>query len=74
MKLYEAKQAAISAAEACAVCGVSNTGDPVKDTFWISCDTCHRWFHGICAEVPQELLDLMSDEEGWECRNCWQQR
>ena len=73
-ELEEAKQEAVTKASSCLECGLAEGADPARDVLWISCDACHNWYHGSCAEVTQDMLDLAAENESWECRNCWLKR
>lgn len=69
-----ASKAATDAAESCAVCGQNFGADQEKDDLWIACDVCNKWFHGSCADVTTEMLDIAEDEDFWECQQCWLDR
>lgn len=69
-----ARRAVVAAAESCAVCGQGWGQEVLKDALWMSCDICNRWFHGSCAGANQDMLDLLEDEDHWECDQCWQTR
>ena len=73
-KLEAIKQEALTKAASCLECGEAAGTDNEKDALWISCDACHYWFHGSCAEVTQDMLDLVAEHDSWECRNCWLER
>ena len=73
-KLHEVKQEAVAKASSCLECGLAEGDDPAKDVLWISCDTCHNWYHGSCAEVTQDMMDLAAENESWECQECWLKR
>ena len=37
----------------------------------IECEICHFWFHGLCVDVPESLLDLLSTKGlHWFCARC----
>lgn len=55
-----AEAAAAAAADACAVCGLLYGDDAVKDDFWIACDKCNRWYHGVCVELTQVCFQAHS--------------
>ncbi|KAI9324692.1 hypothetical protein DFJ73DRAFT_610472, partial [Zopfochytrium polystomum] len=41
---------------------------PYDETkFYIQCDGCDEWFHGLCVQVSTHLAD---EVELWFCRNC----
>lgn len=48
-----AKAAAAAAVDSCAGCGMSWGEDSTKDSLWIACDSCNRWFHGACSGATQ---------------------
>ena len=73
-KKESAMQAARTKAETCAICSKTYGQDPEKDDIWISCDSCHLWHHGECAEITNSMLDIIEDEETWECHDCWFKR
>ena len=33
----------------CGACGDNNT-----PRFWICCDTCEKWFHGMCVKITPQ--------------------
>ncbi|KAJ1520350.1 hypothetical protein ONE63_004548 [Megalurothrips usitatus] len=35
--------------------------------FWIQCDFCQTWFHGVCAGISQREAKTL---ETWACQNC----
>lgn len=70
-KLDAIKQETLNKAASCAECGLAAGADSGKDKLWISCDVCHNWYHGSCAELTQEMLDLAAENDFWECQNCW---
>ena len=32
------------------ICGVCEDGNN-RDEFWICCDACDMWFHGVCVDI-----------------------
>ena len=69
-----ARRAATAAADSCASCGQGWGDDVLKDALWIACDACYRWFHGACSGATQDMLDLLEEEDHWECHDCWLKR
>lgn len=73
-EIEAAKKAASAAADSCAVCGQTWGEDASKDPLWLSCDCCRRWFHGACSGADQDMLDILEEEDTWECHDCWLKR
>jgi len=69
--IEDARAGAVADAESCAVCGLSSGTEGGTPPLWIACDSCHQWYHGSCAGVTVEMLDLVEDEDHWECHACW---
>ena len=59
--------AATAGSDTCALCGGGEDAD--RDTLWVECGSCARWYHGSCAGATQEDLDALGDAE-WECPEC----
>lgn len=57
----EAQRAAVLAAAAfqaydentCGVCSLVYGEDAAKDSLWVSCELCSRWFHGECEGLEE---------------------
>ena len=59
--------AAAAGSDTCVLCGGGEDAD--RDTLWVECGSCTRWYHGSCAGATQEDLDALGDAE-WECPEC----
>ena len=43
--------AAAAVADACGLCAAVYADD--KDSLWVACDTCNKWFHCACVGIEQ---------------------
>lgn len=48
--------AAAAVADACGACAAVYADD--KDSSWVACDTCNKWFHCACVGIEQVRLEL----------------
>jgi hypothetical protein len=69
--IEDARAGAVADAESCAVCGEMAGMEGESPPLWIACDSCHNWYHGGCAGVTPEMLDLVEEDDHWECHSCW---
>lgn len=69
--IEDARAGAVADAESCAVCGQAAGKEGENTPLWIACDSCHNWYHGGCAGVTPEMLDLVEEDDHWECHACW---
>lgn len=53
-----------SGSDECIMCAVCNDDD---DGRWIQCDTCDKWFHVTCVNLPEDALIENLD---WLCPEC----
>ncbi|RDX91916.1 PHD finger protein ALFIN-LIKE 1, partial [Mucuna pruriens] len=47
----------------CGICG----GCYSVYEFWISCDTCNKWFHGKCVKITPKMAESMKQ---YKCSSC----
>lgn len=68
--------AAAAVADACGMCAAVYADD--KDSLWVACDTCNKWFHCACLGIEQVVQnyccglpvgDTFFPHRFW-CRRC----
>ena len=50
-------------ANLCGLCG----DEYIKGEFWICCDACEKWFHGLCVRVTEEMAEKIKQ---YKCPIC----